>query len=65
MGQVDNSGIIAGLALGIARKYDMEMTLRLSQAFSIAYAIEENINRLEMSDVKRFMGRIEIYPINH
>lgn len=65
MDKVDNYGIIAGLALGISRKYDMEMTLRLSQAFSIVYAIEENISRLEMSDVKRYMGKIEIYPINH
>lgn len=62
---MDNSGIIAGLALGISRKYDFEMTLKLSQAFSIVYAMEDDISRLEMSDVKRFMGEIDIYPINH
>lgn len=62
---MDNLGIVAGLALGISRKYDFEMTLRLSQAFSIVYAMEEDISRLEMSDVKRFMGEIDIYPINH
>lgn len=65
MKEMDNSGIVAGLALGISRKYDFEMTLRLSQAFSVAYAMEQDINRLEMSDVKRFMGEIDIYPINH
>ena len=65
MDELDNAGIVAGLALGISRKYDFEMTLKLSQAFSVVYAMEEDINKLEMSDVKRFMGEIDIYPINH
>ena len=65
MEELDNAGIVAGLALGISRKYDFEMTLKLSQAFSVVYAMEEDINKLEMSDVKRFMGEIDIYPINH
>lgn len=64
-GELDNSGIVVGLALGITRNYDFEMTLRLSQAFNIAYAMEQDINRLEMSDIKRIMGEIEIYLINY
>lgn len=65
MDELDNSGIVSGLALGISRNYDFEMTLRLSQGFSMAYAMEQNISRLEMSDIKRFMGEINLYPINH
>ena len=61
----DNIGLISGLALGISRKYDFEMTLKLSQAFSLAYSMEEDISRLDMSDIKRLMGEIDIYPINH
>lgn len=63
MGRFNNIGIVVGLALGISRNYDFEMTLRLSQAFSIAYGIKD-INELDMGDIKRFMNKIEIYPIN-
>ncbi|MDR7855806.1 PfkB family carbohydrate kinase [Tissierella sp.] len=61
----DNSGMSAGLALGISRNYDMEMTLRLGQAFSIAPYLNHNIMKIEMSDVKRIMSEIEIFPINY
>lgn len=63
--RVDNSGIVSGLALAIRRSYDYEMTFKLAQAFSLAYSMEEDINRIEMSDIKKIMGEIEIYPINH
>lgn len=65
MNMMDNCGILAGIALGINRNYDFEMTLKLGQAFSIAYSKELDMNRIEMSDVKKLMGKIEIYPINH
>lgn len=60
----DNTGILVGLALGISRSYDFEMTLKLSQAFNIAYTMEEDISTLDMSDIKRLMGEIDMSPIN-
>ena len=65
MNKKDNSGIVAGMILGMNRNYDFEMTLKLGQAFSIAYNKESDINTIEMSDVKKMMGEIEIYEINY
>lgn len=65
METLDNSGIVVGFALGISRNYDLEMTLKLSQAFSIAYTMEKDINLLDMGTIKKLMNEIEIYPINH
>lgn len=65
MKRCDNGGIVAGLALGISREYDLEMTLKLSQAFSICYTREEDISLLDMSSIKKLMGEIDIYPIKH
>ncbi len=62
---VKNSGMAAGFALGINRNYDMEMTLRLGQAFNIAPYLESHIMNIEMSDIKRIMSEIEIFPINY
>lgn len=61
----DHSGFAAGFALGLNRGYDLDMTLRLGQAFDIASNLEQNTSNIEMSDVKRIMGEIEIYPINY
>lgn len=65
MNKRDNSGIVAGIILGINRNYDFEMTLRLGQAFGIAYSKELDISSIEMSDVKKLMGEVEIYEINY
>lgn len=59
------SGMSSGFALGINRNYDVEMTLRLGQAFNIVANLKSNIMKIEMSDVKRIMSEIEIYPINY
>lgn len=61
----DYSGMSSGFALGINRNYDIEMTLRLGQAFNIAANSISDIMKIEISDVKRIMSEIEIYPINY
>lgn len=55
----------SGFALGINRNYDMEMTLRLGQAFNIVANSVPDIMKVEISDVKKIMSEIEIYPINY
>lgn len=65
MNKEDNSGIVTGMVLGMNRNYDFEMALKLGQAFSISYNKESDINAIEMSDVKKLMGEIEIYEINY
>jgi len=65
MNKKDHSGMAAGFALGFNRDYDIDMILKLGQAFDIASNLEHNTSDIEMSDVKRIMGEIEIYPINY
>lgn len=60
-----NSGIMSGIVLGINRNYDFEMTLKLGQAFGIEYGKKLDISNIEMSDIKRLMGEVEIYEINY
>lgn len=55
----------AGFALGMNRNYDIEMAIRLGQAFNIVSNSESDIMKIEVSDIKRFMSQIEIYPINY
>lgn len=62
---VDYIGMSPGFALGINRNYDIEMTIRLGQAFNIASKLEADIMKVEASDIKRIMSQIEIYPINY
>ena len=59
-----NSTMAAGFALGFDRNYDMEMVIRLGQAFGMVSSIKE-IGKIEMSDIKKVMSQIEIYPINY
>lgn len=62
---MDYVGMSPGFALGINRNYDIEMTIRLGQAFNIASRLESDIMKIEASDIKRLMSQIEIYPINY
>ncbi|WP_406241781.1 1-phosphofructokinase family hexose kinase [Tissierella carlieri] len=62
---IDYNGMSAGFALGINRNYDIEMTIRLGQAFNIVSNLESDIMKIEASDIKRLMSQIEIYPINY
>jgi len=59
----DSGYMLAGYALGIDKDYDMEVTMKLGQAFRVAYGLAENINDIDMSDIKRIMGNITIMPI--
>lgn len=61
---IENTSMAAGFAMGFNRNYDMDMILRLGQAFGIASS-KEDINKIELSDIKRIMGQIEVYPINY
>ncbi len=65
MANIDYNGISAGFALGINRNYDIEMAIRLGQAFNIASRLESDIMKVEASDIKRLMSQIEVYPINY
>lgn len=59
----DSGYMLAGYALGIDKDYDMEVTMKLGQAFRVANGLAENINDIDMSDIKRIMGNITIMPI--
>lgn len=61
----EHSSMVAGFALGINRKYDVEMNIKLGQAFNMVTALEHNINEIQMSDIKKAMGEVEIFPINY
>lgn len=61
----DYRGMSSGFAIGINRNYDIEMTLKLGQAFDIAANSISDIMTVEISDIKRIMSEIEIYPINY
>lgn len=61
----NNKVMSSGFALGIHRNYDIEMTLKLGQAFDIAANSISDIMEVEMSDIKRIMSEIEVYPINY
>lgn len=60
---VDSGYMLAGYAFGIHKDYDMEVTMKLGQSFRIAYGLADNINDLDMSDIKRIMSNITIMPI--
>ncbi len=62
---IGQSSMAAGFALGFNRNYDMEIILRLGQAFGIASTIEPDPMKIEISDIKRLMGEVEIFPINY
>lgn len=61
----DGGFFISGFVFGLIRKYDIETTMRLGQAMRIAYCTGKNINTIDMTDVKKVMGDIEIRKINY
>lgn len=63
--QKDKGYMVAGFAFGLYKNYDMETILRLAQASRLVYAMEDELDRIDMSDIKRFMTKIDIYPINY
>lgn len=60
---IDKGYMLAGYAFGIDKNYDIEVTMKLGQSFRIAYGIAENINDIDMSDIKKLMSNITIMPI--
>ncbi|MFA5576023.1 MAG: PfkB family carbohydrate kinase [Tissierellaceae bacterium] len=61
----DHSSMVAGFALGVNRGYDLEMNIRLGQAFNMVTALEYDVDEIQMSDIKKAMGELEIFPINY
>lgn len=61
----DNAGIVAGFAIGIKRKYDMEMILKLAQAYNIACLLGKDNSSLDMSDIKKYMNKIKVSFIDY
>lgn len=60
---IDQGYTLAGYAFGMEKEYDLDMTMRLGQAFRIAYGVAESIVDIDMSDIKKMMGNITIRPI--
>lgn len=57
--------IASGFALGINRKYSMEMTLRLVQALKYVTNLNKDIFKIEISHIKKRMNETEITNINY
>lgn len=60
----DKAYTVAGYAFAMDRGYDFETTMKLAQSFRIAYGLED-INKVDMSDIKAIMKNIEILEINY
>lgn len=61
----DRGYTVAGFAMGIDKAYDLEVVIRLGQAFRIAYGLADHVDNVDMSDIKKIMGEITISPINY
>lgn len=59
----DRGYLVSGYAFGIERQYDFETTMRLAQAMRIVYGLEEDVDKIDMGDIKGIMSRIEISSI--
>lgn len=57
--------LVSGYAYGMEKQYDFETTMRLGQAFKIAYGLEKEISMVDMTDIKRVMAAIEIRTFNY
>lgn len=62
---VDNGYMVAGLAFGLYKKHDLETIMKLGQGARLAYGLEDDIDRIDMSDIKRYMSKIDIRTINY
>lgn len=61
----DNGYMTAGFAFGLYKNYDLETIMKLGQAARLVYSIEDDLDRIDMSDIKGYMTRIEINSINY
>ena len=62
---VDNGYMVAGFAFGLYKKHDLETIMKLGQGARLAYGLEDDIDRIDMSDIKRYMSKIDIRTINY
>ncbi len=60
---IDEGYTVAGYAYGLDKDYDLDMIMKLGQAFRIVYGLVENIDDIDMSEIKKIMSRINIMPI--
>lgn len=60
---MDQGFMMAGYIFGMDKDYDLEVTMKLGQAFRIAYSLVANIEDVDMSDIKKIMNDITILPI--
>lgn len=56
--------MLAGYALALSRKYDLEMMFKLGQACGIVNSFR-NRDTFDMSDIKRIMNDIEVSTFNY
>ncbi|NLY45404.1 MAG: hypothetical protein GX053_05385 [Tissierella sp.] len=61
----DNGYMVAGFAFGLYKKHDLETIMKLGQGARLAYSTVDDIDRIDMSDIKRYMSIIEIGTINY
>jgi tagatose 6-phosphate kinase len=61
---VNNGYMLGGFSLSIERNYDFDMMLRIGQSCGIINCYKHN-SSIDMSDIKRIMGEIEIGRYNH
>jgi len=59
----DNGYLVAGYTFGIDKRYDFETTIKLGQSFRLAYGQVDNIDIIDMADIKKMMSYIKISPI--
>jgi len=62
---LDYGYMVSGFAFGLSRNYDLETIMRLGQGARIAYSQADNLDRIDMADIKSIMPRINIRKINY
>ena len=60
----DEGYMLAGYILGFQKKYNLETIIKIGQGFRIAYGLSEDIDLVDMTDVKEKMLNIKINNIN-
>lgn len=57
--------LVAGYTFGMDKQYDFETTMKLAQAFRIVYSLSDDFNKIDMSDIKKVMTKVELRTINY
>lgn len=61
----DKGYLVAGYIFGIDKRYDFETTIKLGQSFRLAYGQIDDIDTIDMTDIKKVMSHIHISPIHY